>query len=182
MLTRNKTKQSNQVTQPELSQTKKNDLSQKSSTQTNNGRTNESLTEKLEELYTNIRAVPSYSAKIKEFLRTYELHSKNKRITRKKFPRRRVISHFPFDVFMADLFMFPQFKYYNNRFVYVLLIIDCFTKKVYAAPMKTKTKEETAFTFEKIFSSLRDFPIHLVTDNGKGELNLIHSLLILRVF
>ena len=70
---------------------------------------------------------------------------------------------------MADLFMYPQYKYHNNRFVYVLLVIDCFTKKVYVTPMKTKTKEETANSFEKIFSSLQDFPIHLVTDNGKGK-------------
>ena len=169
MLTRNKTRHSNQVTQQETTQVNQSNLLQKGNTQDNNGETNASLTEKLEELYTNIQATPSYSAKIKEFLKTYELHSKNKRITRKKFPRRRIITYFPFDVFMADLFMFPQYKYYNDRFVYVLLIIDCFTKKVYATPMKTKTKEETANSFEKIFSSLPDFPVHLVTDNGKGK-------------
>ena len=170
MLTRNKT---NQLNQKEMNQTMVTNSSRENSLQSNNGKINENLTEKLEELYNNIRAVPSYSAKIKEFLNTYELHSKNKRITRKKFPRRRVVSHFPFDVFMADLFMYPQYKYHNNRFVYVLLVIDCFTKKVYATPMKTKTKEETANSFEKIFSSLQDFPVHLVTDNGKGINNFL---------
>ena len=169
MLTRNQTRQTKQINQ--LNQTENNDSYPKSNTQMINGEANESLTKNLEELYNNIRAVPSYSAKIKEFLQTYDLHSKNKRITRKKFPRRRIVSHFPFDVFMADLFMYPQYKYYNNRFVYVLLVIDCFTKKVYVVPMKTKTKEETASAFEKIFSYLQDFPVHLVTDNGKGLRN-----------
>ena len=166
MLTRSRKNQPNPT---ELNQTLVESTSRENNLQSNNGKINENLTEKLEELYNNIRAVPSYSAKIKEFLKSYELHSKNKRITRKKFPRRRVVSHFPFDVFMADLFMYPQFKYHNNRFVYILLVIDCFTKKVYVTPMKTKTKEETASSFEKIFSSLKDFPTHLVTDNGKGK-------------
>ena len=166
MLTRNRKNQQNPM---ELNQPSVESTSRENNLQSNNGKINENLTEKLEELYNNIRAVPSYSAKIKEFLKSYELHSKNKRITRKKFPRRRVVSHFPFDVFMADLFMYPQFKYHNNRFVYILLVIDCFTKKVYVTPMKTKTKEETASSFEKIFSSLNDFPNHLVTDNGKGK-------------
>ena len=166
MLTRSRKNQPNPT---ELNQTLVESTSRENNLQSNSGKINENLTEKLEELYNNIRAVPSYSAKIKEFLKSYELHSKNKRITRKKFPRRRVVSHFPFDVFMADLFMYPQFKYHNNRFVYILLVIDCFTKKVYVTPMKTKTKEETASSFEKIFSSLKDFPTHLVTDNGKGK-------------
>ena len=166
MLTRSRTNQPNQM---ELNQPLVRSTSRENSLKSNSGKISENLTEKLEELYNNIRAVPSYSAKIKEFLKSYELHSKNKRITRKKFPRRRVVSHFPFDVFMADLFMYPQFKYHNNRFVYILLVIDCFTKKVYVTPMKTKTKEETASSFEKIFSSLKDFPTHLVTDNGKGK-------------
>ena len=166
MLTRSRKNQPNQI---EPNQPLVESTSRENNLQSNSGKINENLTEKLEELYNNIRAVPSYSAKIKEFLKSYELHSKNKRITRKKFPRRRVVSHFPFDVFMADLFMYPQFKYHNNRFVYILLVIDCFTKKVYVTPMKTKTKEETASSFEKIFSSLKDFPTHLVTDNGKGK-------------
>jgi len=160
MLTRKRAKQTNQVNQQLISQIETRNLSRENNTHGNNGKTSATLTENLEELYNNIRSVPSYSAKIKEFLQTYELHSKNKRITKKKFPRRRIMSYFPFDVFMADLFMYPQYKYFNNRFVYILLIIDCFTKKVYVTPMKTKTKEETAISFEKIFASLSDFPIH----------------------
>ena len=110
MLTRNQSKKSNQINQKQTTQTKTNNSLPKNNTQLNNGKTNATLTENLEELYNNIRAVPSYSSKIKEFLQTYDLHSKNKRITRKKFPRRRIISHFPYDVFMADLLMYPQYK------------------------------------------------------------------------
>ena len=141
------------------------------------------MTEKLKELYINLQKPPSYSAKLKHFLpdnkrkavdaflQSFELHSKNKRITKKRFPRRQVKARFPFDVFMADLFMYPQYKYFNGRFVYILLLIDCFTKMVYVCPMKKKNKEETARAFETIFNKFDRYPIFLVTDNGKEFFN-----------
>ena len=54
--------------------------------------------DKLKELYSNIKSVPNYSAKIKEFLQEYDGHNQYKRIIKKVFPRRRVIARFPFDV------------------------------------------------------------------------------------
>ena len=131
--------------------------------------TQQELERNLENLYTNLKATPSYGAKISKFLQTYDLHSRNKRITKKKFPRRKVIATHPFNLFMADLFMYPQYKYLNNRFQFVLLLIDCFTKKIYVRAMKRKTKEATAEAFEAIFRDFDQFPTMLVTDDGKGE-------------
>ena len=110
--------------------------------------TEEALNKQLKELYENIKATPSYSGKITEFLRNYDVHSKYKRIIKKKFPRRRVIARFPFELFMADLFEYPEYKFVNRGYKYILLMIDCFTKMIYVAPMKRKTKEWSADAFE----------------------------------
>ena len=112
------------------------------------------LTNKLKTLYEDIRSTPSFSAKIDAFLRSNELHSKYRRIVKKKFPRRRIITRFPFELFQADLIEYPKYKYNNKHFVYCLVVIDCFTKYVWIRPMKTKSGEETAQAFDSI---LREF-------------------------
>ena len=126
------------------------------------------LQDELDRLYTDIRSVPSYSAKINDFLRKNHVHSVHRRIVKKTFPRRRIIARFPCDIWMADLIEYPQYKFNNRQYVYILVLIDCFSKKVYAAPMKDKTKQWSVKAFESIFINLNDFPTHIVTDGGLG--------------
>ena len=126
------------------------------------------LQDELDRLYTDIRSVPSYSAKINDFLRKNHVHSVHRRIVKKTFPRRRIIARFPCDIWMADLIEYPQYKFNNRQYVYILVLIDCFSKKVYAAPMKDKTKQWSVKAFESIFIHLNDFPTHIVTDGGLG--------------
>ena len=125
-----------------------------------------SLQDALDKLYTDIKSVPSFSAKINDFLRKNHVHSVHKRIVKKTFPRRKIIARFPFDVWMGDLIEYPQFKFNNRQYVYILILIDCFTKKVYCAPMREKSKQWSAKAFESIFIKLDEFPKHIVTDGG----------------
>ena len=67
---------------------------------------------------------------------------------------------------MADLIEYPNDKYNNNGYCFILILIDCFTKMLYAAPMKRKSKEWCADAFESIFKKMDRFPINLVTDGG----------------
>ena len=124
------------------------------------------MTEKLTRLYEDISSAPSYSAKIADFLRHNYTHSVHRRITKKTFPRRRVISRFPFENFMGDLIEYPQYKWQNNGYQYILILIDCFTKMIYARPMKRKSKEWSAEAFQSIFNEFDTFPINLITDSG----------------
>ena len=126
----------------------------------------EKLNEQLNKLYKDITAAPSYSAKITDFLRKHDVHGVYRRIVKKKFPRRKVIARFPFDVFMADLIEYPQYKHVNNGYCFILIMIDCFTKMLYAAPMKKKNKEWTSEAFESIFKNFDEYPVNLVTDGG----------------
>ena len=129
-----------------------------------------SLKEALEKLYTDTKSAPSYSAKINAFLRENNVHSVHRRIIKKTFPRRKIIARFPFDIFMADLIEYPNLKFQNNRYVYILIVIDCFSKKVWAVAMKEKSATWAADAFEMIFKNFDEFPTHLITDGGLGEI------------
>ena len=126
----------------------------------------DSLNTKLDKLYEDIKSVPNYSAKITEFLRQHDTHGPYQRIKKKIFPRRRVISRYPFEFFMADLIEYPQFKYINRGYKYILVCIDCFTRVVWAVPMKEKSSKWSADAFNSIFKNFDEFPKNLVTDGG----------------
>ena len=129
------------------------------------------LNDALEKLYEDIESAPSYSAKIAAYLRSNTVHSRHRRIVKKKFPRRKIISRFPFDIFMADLIEYPKLKFQNNGYVYILVLIDCFTRKVWVEPMKKKNAQWAADAFEAIFKNFEEFPIHVITDRGLGKFN-----------
>ena len=120
-----------------------------------------------------MKSVPSYGAKITDFLRQHDVHGVYRRIVKKTFPRRRVIARFPFDLFMADLIEYPSKKmvYANSGYRFILVLIDCFTKKIYVAPMKLKNQAWSADAFESIFKKFDQFPVHLVTDGGREFFN-----------
>ena len=133
------------------------------------------MNDALEKLYEDIESAPSYSAKIAAYLRSNTVHSRHRRIVKKKFPRRKIISRFPFDIFMADLIEYPKLKFQNNGYVYILVVIDCFTRKIWVEPMKRKSARWAAGAFEAIFKNFDEFPIHVITDRGLGKFYFFYS-------
>jgi len=67
---------------------------------------------------------------------------------------------------MADLIEYPNDKFVNNGYCYILVLIDCFTKMIYAEPMKKKNSEWTADALDTIFKTFDRFPVNFVTDGG----------------
>ena len=122
----------------------------------------------LNELYTNIKSIPNYTAKLAEFLRHNKVHSTHRRVVKKKFPRRKIIVHFPFQIFMADLieYLQPSFKHANRNYGYILVVIDTFTKMAYARPIKKKDKFAVSTALNSILSNLEHYPNTLITDEG----------------
>ena len=157
---------SRQKTQEVATPLQKNTVEEPTNTQ------DESLQDALNRLYTDIKSVPSYSAKITDFLRQNNVHSVHRRIIKKKFPRRKIIARFPFDVWMGDLIEYPQYKFQNRQYTFILILIDCFTRKVYAAPMRKKTMQSSVLAFDTIFNQLDEFPTHIVTDGGLGKFQI----------
>ena len=55
----------------------------------------------LKEIYNNVRSTPGYSSKIRKFLQQNESSSVFRQV-RHKFPRRRIIARYPFQMIMSD--------------------------------------------------------------------------------
>ena len=122
----------------------------------------------MEELYTKIRSIPNYTAKLADFLKQNHVHSTHRRIVKKTFPRRHIIVHFPYQIFMADLIEYTQsdYKHANHNYAYILVVIDVFTKMVYARAVKRKDKFSVSIAMESILLGLDHYPNTLITDEG----------------
>ena len=122
---------------------------------------------RMEDIYSNVRSIPSFTSKISDFLRKNETASVHKQI-RRKFRRRKIVAYYPYDICMADLAFFTGFgmAHANNGFKYVLVFIDVFTKMCFVEPMKDKRGLTALIAFENIFRRLPEIPKHIVTDVG----------------
>ena len=135
------------------------------------------MTVKLDKLYEDIKSVPSYSAKIADFLRQHDVHGPYQRIRKRIFPRRRVITRYPLEYCMADLIEYPRAKFVNRGYKFILILIDCFTKVIWAVPMKEKSAKWTSDAFMSIFKTFDEFPKNLITDGGLEFFNsLVHQV------
>lgn len=95
-----------------------------------------------------------------------ELH----RSARINFKRRRVIIKGLHDLFQADLVEMIPFARVNKGFRYILIVINVFSKYVWAIPVKRKTGGEVTAAMDSILATTTP-PSNLQTDNGKEFFN-----------
>ncbi|KAL4111783.1 hypothetical protein QTP88_015670 [Uroleucon formosanum] len=88
---------------------------------------------------------------------------------RKNFTRRRVNVYGKNDLWQADLVEMIPYSKKNKNYKYILTVIDCFTKRAWALPMKSKTGKEVTSAMNKIL--LEGSPKLLQLDNGKEFYN-----------
>ena len=146
---------------------KKNALTANKGTQINND-------DNIEQIYSNVQSTPAYSAKVNDFLRKNATQSKHGRIVKRVFPRRRIIVNHPFQIFMADLIEYTRsskMKFANRNYVYILIVIDCFSKYVWAKPLKKKNQKTVSAAFSEIFDEMNEYPNTVITDEGKEFYN-----------
>ena len=69
----------------------------------------------------------------------------------------------------ADLIEYsnPKMAHANSNYKFILLMIDCFTKKMYARPLKTKKAVESAQAIDEILSSLPWPVAFFMSDSGR---------------
>lgn len=122
----------------------------------------------MEEIYKNVKSTPSYSSKINDFLRQNETQSLHRRVAKKRFPTRRIVTYYPYQIMMADLIEYtqPGYRHANRGYKYILLVIDCFSKFVWTRPLKKKDKISTSEAFESILDSFEELPNSIITDEG----------------
>ena len=99
-------------------------------------------------------------------LKTFTLHKP----ARKNFQRRPVICHFINDMWSSDIIVYSNntYAYHNRNFRYILLAVDCLSKKLYLVPMKKKNAQSTHDALLYIFKKNKVWPNLLWTDEDKA--------------
>ena len=74
---------------------------------------------------------------------------------------------------MADLIQYSQrdYKHANRGYCYILIMIDCFSKMIYARPVKRKNQFDTALAMDSILQGFQELPNSIITDDGKEFYN-----------
>jgi len=90
---------------------------------------------------------------------------------RKNYKHRRTIVKGLYDLWQADLAEFIPYSKDNRGYKYILFVIDCFSKYLWAEGVKNKTGGEITNAFERIFKRAKRTPINLQTDMGKEFYN-----------
>lgn len=125
----------------------------------------------LKEIYKNVYSTPSYSSKIRDFLRQNNTSSLFRQV-RHKYPRRRIRAFYPYQIMMSDTINYrnyggPQ----NENYKYIMVLVDVFSKKAWAEPMKRMKDIDATIAMEKMIQNIPDFPKSIITDLGTEYYN-----------
>ena len=82
------------------------------------------------------------------------------------FPRRKTIIKGLDDLWQADLAQMDRYAKENRGFKFILLVIDCFSKYVWAKPIKSKSSDDVTEAFSAILKESKRNPQNLNTDQG----------------
>lgn len=107
--------------------------------------------------------------KVQNFLSEQDAYTLHKP-ARVRFKRNRVFVTKPLKQLQADLCDMRHLSEYNDGFNYLLTVIDVFSKKAYARPLKKKTGSEVTEAFESVLRE-SEIPENLQTDAGKEFFN-----------
>lgn len=105
-----------------------------------------------------------------------ELHKPS----RKNFIRRHVTVKGLNETLQADLVEMIPYHSMNKHYKYILVVIDVFSKYVWALPIKNKTGNEVAQAMHSIIKQMKEPPKNIQTDLGKEFYNSSFSVIMKR--
>ena len=106
---------------------------------------------------------------IEKWLAKQDTYTKHRKAF-KRYPTRKVISYGIKNLFQADLADMSNIAEFNDDTNFILLVIDVFSKMVYATPVKRKNGPLTKQGLEKVFEQ-SGIPDNLQTDDGNEFVN-----------
>lgn len=116
------------------------------------------------------RATKLKRSTVKNWLQSQDSYTLHKPV-RYNFTRRRTIVGGIDHQWQADLIDLRSLKKYNNKYTFILMVIDVLSKYAWAIPLKNKTGQSLTDAFEQIFSKSGRKPLKLQTDKGTEFLN-----------
>ena len=99
------------------------------------------------------------------FLQNIRTYTSFKPVQR-NFQRRKIIVRGKNDQWQLDLIVIPKLREYNDGYVNILAVIDCFSRFAYVEPMISKSANETLLAFKRILRRARTKPRLIQTDLG----------------
>ena len=103
--------------------------------------------------------------KIREILQEYDSYNLHKKYSRPRYFNAYFIYSRRQQV-QADLIDIRDISKENDGVNYLFLLIDCFSRKIWVYPLKTKTGKEVSGVFKKHLEDTDRIPLELVTDAG----------------
>ena len=128
------------------------------------------------QVYRDLAQPGSFTRKIQRYLQSNNTHSIHKP-RRKKFKRRRIITHYPSQIIQMDLIELRNISGSNYGYNYILLVIDCFSKKIWLRKLKTKTGKETSEAIKSVIIDMSWPPQTVIFDEGLEFYNKHVSML-----
>ena len=125
------------------------------------------------EYYYDASKVGSFGAKSNKLPKEWWLHSRPYTLhkpVRKIFPTKPTLTSAPNIQYQADLMDLQNFKKENQGHAYVLIVIDVFSRQLFAYPLKNKLGSTVTKAFTKLFRA-KHVPIYLQTDQGTEFFN-----------
>ena len=103
---------------------------------------------------------------VEEFIKSNVNHQLMGDITHRT--NKPIISTYTNQLWALDLIDLSSYKSTNNRFKYILNVIDVFSRRIWLQGMKKKTSKALIDTFKIILNKAKVNPSYLISDNG-GE-------------
>ena len=123
-----------------------------------------------DQLYKDLTQPGALTNKLLRYLRKNKIHSLH-RPKRRTFPRRKIVTRYPGNILQSDLIDMQKYSSKNSGYNFILVVIDCFTKKLWVKPLKSKRGDETAQALRSIFLSMRYQIQSLIFDEGLEYVN-----------
>ena len=93
---------------------------------------------------------------------------------RKNYPTNKIVYNFVDEIWSIDLADFSDYKTSNNKgFRYIFIVIDNFSKYLWAIPLKNKYSQTITNEFSNILSTSKRKPLKLESDRGTEFYNSI---------
>ena len=125
----------------------------------------------IDRLYERVKHLGVTRDKVEQFLRDQQSYSLHKP-ARKRFSRNKIFAGGIDRQWQADLADMQAISRSNKGFNYILIVIDVFSKFVWAIPVKDKGSTCMKDGFEQLFKKAHPRkPIKLQTDKGKEFVN-----------
>jgi hypothetical protein len=103
--------------------------------------------------------------RIKKFIDNQTEQQLTKQTKEKKNKLGHIISFNPDTSYQIDIFDISKYSTYNKNYKYLFAMIDIFSRKAYAIPMKDKTMVQTSKALDKIIVDNKLQPISITSDN-----------------